>query len=171
MQGSNVWLTFAIREGKNREVKNVLGHLGLTVNRLIRVSFGPFQLGELAAGAIEEVKTRTLREQLGERLAAAAGLDFSGPKMVREVMQAQLSHRHPEVRAERASKGDGPGRSSFEARPKGRAPQEDGERNRLPHIQAVKRKRRRIDADRIGEPELARREKRRGRRRPRDGRR
>ena len=171
VQGSNVWLTFAIREGKNREVKNVLGHLGLTVNRLIRVSFGPFQLGELATGAIEEVKTRTLREQLGERLAAAAGLDFSGPKMVREVMQAQLSHRHPEVRAERASKGDGPGRSSFEARPKGRAPQDDGKRNRLPHIQAVKRKRRRVDADRIGEPELARREKRRGRRRPRDGRR
>ena len=43
-QGSNVWLTFAIREGKNREVKNVLGHLGLAVNRLIRVSFGPFRL-------------------------------------------------------------------------------------------------------------------------------
>ena len=46
-QGANVWLTFAMREGKNREVKNVLGHLGLAVNRLIRVSFGPFQLGEL----------------------------------------------------------------------------------------------------------------------------
>src|SRR5882724_2000978 len=59
-QGSNVWLTFAIREGKNREVKNVLGHLGLKVNRLIRVSFGPFQLGELAAGAIAEVSTRVL---------------------------------------------------------------------------------------------------------------
>ncbi len=64
-QGSNVWLTFAIREGKNREVKNVLGHLGLAVSRLIRVSFGPFQLGELAQGAVEEVKTRVLREQLG----------------------------------------------------------------------------------------------------------
>src|SRR5438046_2224702 len=64
VQGSNVWLTFAIREGKNREVKNVLGHLGLAVNRLIRVSFGPFQLGDLPAGAIEEVKTRILREQL-----------------------------------------------------------------------------------------------------------
>ena len=51
VQGSNLWLTFAIREGKNREVRNVLGHLGLTVTRLIRVSFGPFQLGELAEGA------------------------------------------------------------------------------------------------------------------------
>jgi 23S rRNA pseudouridine2605 synthase len=83
-QGSNVWLTFAIREGKNREVRNVLGHLGLKVNRLIRVSFGPFQLGELADGAIEEVKTRTLREQLGERLIARAGADFSGPLVERE---------------------------------------------------------------------------------------
>ncbi len=55
IQGSNLWLTFAIREGKNREVRNVLGHLGLTVARLIRVSFGPFALGELAEGAVEEV--------------------------------------------------------------------------------------------------------------------
>ncbi len=76
-QGANVWLTFAMREGKNREVRNVLGTLGLAVNRLIRVSFGPFQLGELAEGAVEEVRTRTLREQLGERLAALAGADFS----------------------------------------------------------------------------------------------
>ena len=50
-QGANVWLVFAIREGKNREVRNVMAHLGLEVNRLIRVSYGPFQLGELAEGA------------------------------------------------------------------------------------------------------------------------
>jgi 23S rRNA pseudouridine2605 synthase len=79
VQGSNLWLTFAIREGKNREVRNVLGHLDLSVTRLIRVSFGPFQLGELAEGAIEEVRTRVLREQLGERLVALAGADFSTP--------------------------------------------------------------------------------------------
>src|SRR5262252_3752774 len=78
-QGSNVWLTFAIREGKNREVKNVLGHLGLKVNRLIRVSFGPFQLADLAPGEIAEVKTRTLRDQLGARVIALAGADFSAP--------------------------------------------------------------------------------------------
>jgi 23S rRNA pseudouridine2605 synthase len=82
-QGANVWLTFAIREGKNREVKNVLGHLGLDVNRLIRVSFGPFQLGELKDGEIEEVKARVLREQIGERLAAISGADFSTPQMDR----------------------------------------------------------------------------------------
>jgi 23S rRNA pseudouridine2605 synthase len=77
VQGTNLWLTFAIREGKNREVRNVLGHLGLTVTRLIRVSFGPFQLGELEAGAVEEVPTRVLRAQLGDKLAALAGADFS----------------------------------------------------------------------------------------------
>src|ERR1043166_1485723 len=76
-QGSNVWLTFAIREGKNREVRNVLGALGLQVNRLIRVSYGPFQLGELPAGAVEEVRTRTLRDQLGARLIGLAGADFA----------------------------------------------------------------------------------------------
>jgi 23S rRNA pseudouridine2605 synthase len=79
VQGSNAWLSLAIREGKNREVRNVLSHLDLTVTRLIRVSFGPFQLGELAEGAIEEVRTRVLREQLGEKLAQLSGADFSAP--------------------------------------------------------------------------------------------
>jgi len=79
VRGSNLWLTLAIREGKNREVRNVLGDLGLTVARLIRVSFGPFQLGDLAEGAVEEVRTRVVREQLGERLVALSGADFSTP--------------------------------------------------------------------------------------------
>ena len=75
-QGSNVWLVLALREGKNREVKNVLAALGLTVNRLIRVSFGPFQLNDLPLGAVEVVKARVLREQLGKRLADEAGVEF-----------------------------------------------------------------------------------------------
>jgi 23S rRNA pseudouridine2605 synthase len=79
VQGSNLWLTFAIREGKTREVRNVLGAIGLTVTRLIRVSFGPFQLGELTEGEVEEVRTRVLREQLGARLAALSSADFSTP--------------------------------------------------------------------------------------------
>jgi 23S rRNA pseudouridine2605 synthase len=82
-QGSNVWITFAIREGKNREVRNVLRHLGLQVARLIRLSFGPFQLGELAEGAVSEIPTRVLRDQLGEKLAKAAGANFSGPIVAR----------------------------------------------------------------------------------------
>jgi 23S rRNA pseudouridine2605 synthase len=79
VQGSNLWLSFAIREGKNREVRTVLGHLGLDVTRLIRVSFGPFLLAELAEGQVEEVRTRVLREQLGTKLVALSGADFSTP--------------------------------------------------------------------------------------------
>ena len=78
-QGSNVWITFAMREGKNREVRNGLGALGLAVNRLIRVSYGPFQLGEIPEGGVFEVPTKHLREQIGASIAAAAGADFTGP--------------------------------------------------------------------------------------------
>src|ERR1700730_8006620 len=79
VQGANSWLTMALREGQNREIKCVLEHIGLRVNRLIRLSFGPFQLGLLAEGAVEEVRTRVLRDQLGPALAKAAGADFSSP--------------------------------------------------------------------------------------------
>jgi 23S rRNA pseudouridine2605 synthase len=155
-QGSNLWLTFAIREGKNREVKNVLGHLGLAVNRLIRVSFGPFQLGDLVEGAIEEVRTRTLREQLGERIAALAGADFSGPRIEHGSERAELPDRPPEARTMRQERAIGmvPRRQ--------RASQETKERKHAPH--RVGGKQRRHDAERIGEPERARREKRRRRR-------
>jgi 23S rRNA pseudouridine2605 synthase len=116
-QGDNSWITFAMREGKNREIRNVLGALGLRVNRLIRLSYGPFQLGDLPAGAVEEIKTRALREQLGDRLATLAGADFSGPIVEREIAepepQPKLSPRHPEARGaqRRASKGEGPDRA------------------------------------------------------------
>ena len=69
VQGSNAWLTVALREGKNREIRRVLEHFDWPVTRLIRLSFGPFQLGGLAAGAIEEVPAKVLQEQLGARLA------------------------------------------------------------------------------------------------------
>ena len=78
VQRANVWLTLALREGKNREVRRVLEHLGLAVNRLIRIAYGPFQLGELARGAVEEVPRRVLRDQLGplyKDLAGKAGRD------------------------------------------------------------------------------------------------
>jgi 23S rRNA pseudouridine2605 synthase len=79
IQGANTWLTIAIREGKNREVRKILSHIGLTVNRLIRVAFGPFQLLDLAPGAVEAVKRRVLSEQLGPRLSQELGLS-EGPE-------------------------------------------------------------------------------------------
>lgn len=73
-QGTNAWLMIGLREGKNREIKKVMDHLGLSVNRLIRVSFGPFQLGELPPGEVREIKGKVLRDQLGTRLAGEAGI-------------------------------------------------------------------------------------------------
>jgi 23S rRNA pseudouridine2605 synthase len=78
-QGHNVWITMGLREGKNREIKNVLGALGLDVNRLIRISYGPFQLGELPEGHVVEVRGRTLRDQLGPRLIEEAKANFDAP--------------------------------------------------------------------------------------------
>ena len=78
-QGSNIWLTFAIREGKNREVRKVLESLGLKVNRLIRVSYGPFELGDLDDGAVKEVETEELRKTLGPEIAKQAEADFDAP--------------------------------------------------------------------------------------------
>ncbi len=68
-QGANAWLTVALREGKNREVRRALADIDLKVNRLIRISYGPFRLNELRAGAVEEVKQRVLRDQLGTNTA------------------------------------------------------------------------------------------------------
>jgi 23S rRNA pseudouridine2605 synthase len=67
-QGSNAWLTMALTEGRNREIRRVLEALGLTVNRLIRVSYGPFQLGKMFEGTVDEVPRRVLKEQLGDYL-------------------------------------------------------------------------------------------------------
>ena len=75
-QGTNAWLTLGLREGKNREVRNILGALGLDVTQLIRISYGPFQLNELPEGHVQEIKGRMLREQLGERLVEESGANF-----------------------------------------------------------------------------------------------
>jgi 23S rRNA pseudouridine2605 synthase len=73
VQGANAWLTVALREGKNREIRKVCEHFGWVVNRLIRISFGPFHLGKLASGEVEEVVGKVLKEQIGTLLAAGAG--------------------------------------------------------------------------------------------------
>jgi len=64
-QGDNAWLTISLQEGKNREIRKVMEHLNLKVNRLIRVAFGPFQLGNLKKGAVEKISPKVLRDQLG----------------------------------------------------------------------------------------------------------
>jgi 23S rRNA pseudouridine2605 synthase len=69
-EGANAWIAIALREGKNREVRRVMDHLGYSVNRLIRTAYGPFQLGGLHRGGVEEAPSRVLKDQLGKKLAA-----------------------------------------------------------------------------------------------------
>jgi 23S rRNA pseudouridine2605 synthase len=110
-QGANVWMTMGLREGKNREIKKVLEHLGLAVNRLIRISFGPFQLGELEEGAVAEVRTRVLRDQLGAKLAREAGVDFDSALSERGAPEpaprAESRERRPPQRADRKPRAGG----------------------------------------------------------------
>lgn len=73
-QGGNQWITVSITEGKNREIRKLMEHLGMQVNRLIRTAYGPFQLGKLAKDAIEEIPTKQLREQLGRKICEEIGL-------------------------------------------------------------------------------------------------
>ncbi len=110
-QGSNVWIMVGLREGKNREVKNVLGALGLSVNRLIRISYGPFQLADLPEGSVREMNGRTLRDQLGERLIEESGADFDAPIInvfSNEAVKGEAVHQPPADARER------PGRRSAE---------------------------------------------------------
>ena len=88
--GANAWLKVGLREGKNREVRRVLGHLGLEVSRLIRTAYGPFQLGSLKRGEVEEVTPKVLKEQLG---GMAKGL----------TLPDSLSHSATRRRADRAA--------------------------------------------------------------------
>ena len=74
-QGSNAWLTVGLREGKNREIRRAMNAVGLFVNRLIRVSYGPFRLNDLQPGQVEEVRQKVIRDQIGELLAKPEGTE------------------------------------------------------------------------------------------------
>src|SRR5665647_2971951 len=132
-QGANAWLTFAIREGKNREVRKVLETLGLRVNRLIRVAFGPFQLGELAEGAVKEIESQALRTELGEKIVAESGADFDAP-LVDEDLRTPRRHaeRARDARAPRREAGQAAGRPAAAARPSRTAP-DDGSTKKREH--------------------------------------
>ncbi|MFX4219864.1 MAG: pseudouridine synthase [Thalassobaculum sp.] len=77
---TNSWLTVGLKEGKNREIRRVMEHLGLTVSRLLRISYGPFQLGDIPSGGVEEVKTRVLKGQLGLDAGDETGRAKAKPK-------------------------------------------------------------------------------------------
>ena len=126
-QGSNVWITLGLREGKNREIKKVLEHLGLAVNRLIRVSFGPFELGDLGEGEAAEVRTRVLRDQLGVKLAKEAQADFDAPLIAREA-PTPTEPSADERSARRASAA--PGRAADHKPKRDRERERGGERER-----------------------------------------
>lgn len=72
-QGSNAWLTVSLKEGKNREIRRVMEHLGWTVSRLIRIAYGPFQLGLLEPGFADEVPSRVIAEQVGDKGKSRSG--------------------------------------------------------------------------------------------------
>jgi 23S rRNA pseudouridine2605 synthase len=99
---SNCWLSFSIREGKNREVRKVMESLGLRVSRLIRISYGPFELGPLAECAVKEVETAELRKTLGPQIVAQSETDFDAPLETEEgpalARSRDRSHRHSEVK-------------------------------------------------------------------------
>jgi 23S rRNA pseudouridine2605 synthase len=123
-QGANVWLTFAIKEGKNREVRNVLLHLGLQVNRLIRLAFGPFELGAIDDGEVEEVPTEKLRALLGESIINESSADFEGP--VLQYDAAPRARREPpkHVRERKGppTENRGPPKKTFQRRDRGSGP-------------------------------------------------
>ncbi len=121
--GANLWITIAIREGKNREVRRVLEAVGLKVNRLIRLAYGPFSLGNLQPGEVEEVGPRVIREQLAEFLTPE-----TMPKGDRVAGRPMAPAREdaPTERRGRPQKGarSGPPRQHGDLRPKGKSKDE-----------------------------------------------
>ena len=97
-QGANAWLTVGLREGKNREIRRAMEAVSLSVNRLLRVSYGPFQLGNLKSGEVEEVRRKVLRDQLG---LDAESFEET-PKPNRRIRKGPKSHNEkPQVRRTR----------------------------------------------------------------------
>jgi len=143
-QGSNVWLTMGLREGKNREIKRVLELLGLSVNRLIRISFGPFELADLAEGEVVEARTRVLRDQLGPRLAREAGVDFDAPLVERDEPEPESAPATQTPRARATLRHPPP---STLPRPGRAEPQSrDAPRREPPRSAGPERKRKHVDA-------------------------
>ncbi|SHM05319.1 23S rRNA pseudouridine2605 synthase [Paracoccus solventivorans] len=161
-QGANAWLTVGIREGRNREIRRAMAHVGLQVNRLIRIGYGPFKLAGLEVNEVREVKRRILRDQLGglytgetegedntprRPRASGAARDMGlrpdrpprrdageGERPERKPRMRKAAGERPEFRSERPQR-DGEERRPFARRddaPRGERPQRDGERGPRP---------------------------------------
>jgi 23S rRNA pseudouridine2605 synthase len=131
VQGANAWLMIGLREGKNREVKQVLGSIGLEVSRLIRISFGPFQLGDLEPGEVREIRGRILRDQLGERLAEEAGCEFPSGRDAETRPRKSPARKAPAQPAPLDGRGrdaSGPSARPSRDRPAGDRPAPRGDR-------------------------------------------
>ncbi|MFV0514164.1 MAG: pseudouridine synthase [Jhaorihella sp.] len=107
-QGANAWLTIGLREGRNREIRRAIEHVGFVVNRLIRVSYGPFQLGSIRPGEVEEVRRRVLRDQLG--LDADDGGEAQRTKPARRRLPKKSAPRRPDPKAGATPSGRAPRR-------------------------------------------------------------
>lgn len=92
-KGANAWLTVGLREGKNREIRRAMDIIGLAVNRLIRVSYGPFQIGELAQGGVEEIRRKVLRDQLGPEADDLLGAAPEAPTQVKRGFKRRVPHK------------------------------------------------------------------------------
>jgi 23S rRNA pseudouridine2605 synthase len=117
--GANAWLTVGLREGKNREIRRAMEAIGLVVNRLIRVSYGPFQLGQLAPGAVEEIRRRVLRDQLGLDTKDDADTEYVAIKPRKPIVKRNKPRTPP---SEADVFGERPGRGSSRTAPRA-APQ------------------------------------------------
>jgi len=114
-QGANAWLTIGLREGKNREIRRAMEAIGFEVNRLIRISYGPFRLGELKAGEVEEIKPRVLADQLGLEVRVEGHAKAkTGPK------RGKLRKAPPKKSAPPTRDGGTAKRGGFKPRPKAR---------------------------------------------------
>ncbi len=99
--GANAWLTVGLREGKNREIRRAMAEIGLEVNRLIRISYGPFQLGQLKAGEVEELRRKVVRDQLGLETVPGAKPKPKGPAGAKPKGPGGAKKRGPVVRRRR----------------------------------------------------------------------
>lgn len=111
-RGANSWLTVGIREGRNREIRRAMAHVGLTVNRLIRIGYGPFKLADMEKNEVREVKRRVLREQLGGLLPGAAEAEAPAAAQPRKPRASAHRGGTPEGEAARAPRAGRPERSS-----------------------------------------------------------